>query len=97
MIVMRPIDAKRLEANIKEAFRENPVVMGIMLRWVRKQPTAADVAQVVHGRWDGDTCTACKLPWNYQMVQDADDWGYFDPMPDYCPNCGARMDGNDGG
>lgn len=54
----------------------------------------ADVAPVVHGRWDGNTCTACKLPWNYQMVQDADDWGYFDPMPDYCPNCGARMDGD---
>lgn len=55
---------------------------------------AADVAPVVHGRWDGNTCTACKLPWNYQMVQDADDWGYFDPMPDYCPNCGARMECN---
>lgn len=47
---MRLIDAKRLEANIKEAFRENPVVMGIMLRWIRKQPTAADVAPVVHCR-----------------------------------------------
>lgn len=29
----------------------------------------------------------------YNMVQNADDWGYFDPMPDYCPNCGAKMDG----
>lgn len=55
-------------------------------------PTA-DVAPVVHGRWDGNDCTVCKLPWNYNMTQDADDWGYFDPMPDYCPNCGARMDG----
>jgi hypothetical protein len=53
---------------------------------------SVDVAPVVHGRWDGDNCTACKLPWNYNMTQDADDWGYFDPMPDYCPNCGARMD-----
>lgn len=56
---------------------------------------AADVAPVVHGRWDGNDCTVCKLPWNYNMVQDADDWGYFDPMPDYCPNCGARIDGGD--
>ena len=53
---------------------------------------AADVAPVRHGRWDGDNCTVCKLPWSYNMTQDADDWGYFDPMPDYCPNCGAKMD-----
>ena len=58
-----------------------------------KNCPAADVAPVVHGRWDGNDCTVCKLPWNYNMVQDADDWGYFDPMPDYCPNCGAKMDG----
>ena len=56
---------------------------------------AADVAPVRHGRWDGDNCTVCKLPWNYNMTQDADDWGYFDPMPDYCPNCGAKMDGGE--
>ena len=61
-------------------------------RALKKIP-AADVAPVVHGRWDGDNCTACKLPWKWNMVQDADDWGYFDPMPDYCPNCGAKMDG----
>ena len=54
--------------------------------------STADVAPVVHGRWDGDNCTVCKLPWNYNMTQNADDWGYFDPMPDYCPNCGAKMD-----
>lgn len=55
----------------------------------------ADVVPVVHGEWYGNDCTVCKLPWNYNMVQDADDWGYFDPMPDYCPNCGAIMDGGD--
>lgn len=54
----------------------------------------ADVAPVRHGRWNGNDCTVCKLPWNYNMVQNADDWGYFDPMPDYCPNCGAKMDGD---
>ena len=46
---MRLIGAKRLETHIKEAFRENPVVMGIMLRWIRKHPTA-DVAPVVRCR-----------------------------------------------
>lgn len=58
---------------------------------------AADVVPVVHGKWDGNTCTACNLPWNWNMVQDADDWGYFDPMPDYCPNCGAKMEGDSDG
>lgn len=93
----------------REALREFPIrkdrcdkehanehfIFGIetVLEYAENLP-AADVAPVVHGRWDGNTCTACKLPWNYQMVQDADDWGCFDPMPDYCPNCGARMDGD---
>lgn len=88
---MRLIDAKRLEANIKEAFLENPVVMGIMLRWIRKQPTA-DVAPVVHGRWvthyrSGTTVSAgyvstCCDMWNNRKSN-------------YCPNCGARMDGDE--
>lgn len=65
-----------------------------VLEYVENLPTA-DVAPVVHGRWDGNDCTVCKLPWNYNMVQDADDWGYFDPMPDYCPNCGAKMDADE--
>ena len=60
-----------------------------------REMKVADVAPVRHGRWDGNDCTVCKLPWNYNMVQDADDWGYFDPMPDYCPNCGAKMDGDE--
>ena len=51
-----------------------------------------DGVPVRRGRWDGDTCTSCNLPWNYNMTQNAQDWGYFDPMPDYCPNCGAKMD-----
>lgn len=104
---MRLIDAKRLEANIKEAFLENPVVMGIMLRWIRKQPTA-DVAPVVHGVWipvheseisgwnpevagidpiGGYICSACKN----EAIYDCNDKFV---LSDYCPNCGARMDGD---
>lgn len=88
---MRLIDAKRLEANIKEAFLENPVVMGIMLRWIRKQPTA-DVAPVVHSYWEHkitsygeivSSCHNCKYPVSQ-----------FWELAKYCPNCGARMDGD---
>jgi len=56
---------------------------------------AADVAPVVHGRWncvgsvciDGEyedtfRCSKCSIP-------------YFRKSR-YCPNCGAKMDGGDG-
>ena len=47
------------------------------------------------GHWyvKGETeyCSVCKLPWNYYMTMNGDDIGYFDPMPKFCPNCGAEM------
>lgn len=47
------------------------------------------------GYWyvEGETeyCSVCNLPWNYNMTMNGDDWGYFDPMPNFCPNCGADM------
>lgn len=89
MIVMRLIDAKRLEANIKEAFRENPVVMGIMLRWIRKQPTA-DVAPVVR-------CRDCKY-WqdnNDGYPHEECRWGHGEtPNDDDFCSFGERMDGD---
>ncbi len=53
-----------------------------MHRLVRKHP-AADVAPVVHGRWKQGAyhfyCSECFVECR-------------DKVP-YCPNCGARMDG----
>jgi hypothetical protein len=81
---MRLIDAKGMEGGIKEAFKENPFLMGMLLRWVRKHPTI-DAVPVVHGRWvyrkswDKLVCSNCSLE--------------SDRSWNYCPNCGARMDG----
>ena len=52
---------------------------------------AADVAPVQHGRWnDGDPyCPICRKD-KFRGL-DADIWA--DWKPDYCPNCGAKMDG----
>lgn len=53
---------------------------------------AADVAPVVHGRWLDGRCTVCG--W-----EEPDEIGYdgyeFSPWghTNYCPNCGAKMDG----
>ena len=48
---------------------------------------AVDAVPVVHGRWEDDgedhryhTCSVC----NYMTI----------PRYNYCPNCGARMDGD---
>lgn len=56
-----------------------------------KSIQAADVAPVRHGRWiDGDPyCPICGKD-KFRGL-DADIWS--DWKPDFCPNCGAKMDG----
>lgn len=59
---------------------------------------AADVAEVRHGEWVfkfycgnmsgydyGMTCSVCGKPMYRQFAE---------KMPPYCPNCGAKMDGD---
>lgn len=88
---MRLIDAKALEQQVKEVFKENPVVMGIMIRWIRKQNTV-DAAPVVR-------CKDCKHSY--------DDVGERVCTYGVCVDCvvpedffcsyGERKDGDDAG
>ena len=55
---------------------------------------AADVELVRHGRWEWDTediyrCSNCAEKSHVKEVMGHPEW-------DYCPNCGAKMDGCDG-
>ena len=52
---------------------------------------AADVAPVIHGQWEpgNPICPVCGG--NKFKDLDADIW--CDWQPDFCPNCGAKMDG----
>lgn len=52
---------------------------------------AADVAPVVYGQWEpgNPICPVCGG--NKFKDLDADIW--CDWQPDFCPNCGAKMDG----
>ena len=55
---------------------------------------AADVAPVVHARWEWISediyrCTACNEKSRVAEVMGCPVWGH-------CPNCGARTDGGDG-
>lgn len=53
---------------------------------------AADVAPVVHGRWietpEGTMCSECDT-----NPVEVGDYHVANYRADYCPNCGARMDG----
>ena len=51
---------------------------------------AADVAPVIHGQWEpgNPICPVCGG--NKFKDLDADIW--CDWQPDFCPNCGAKMD-----
>lgn len=62
---------------------------GKFQHWVEVQP-AADVAPVVHGRWEpgNPICPVCGGDKFKDL--DADIW--CDWQPDFCPNCGAKMD-----
>ena len=62
-------------------------------RAIKKIPKGiiVDVATVRHGRWEpgNPICPVCGG--NKFKDLDADIW--CDWMPDFCPNCGAKMDG----
>ena len=53
---------------------------------------AADVAPVVHGRWENGNpiCPVCGEDKFKDL--DADIW--VDWQPPFCPNCGAKIDGD---
>lgn len=70
----------------------NSSLMELIMTDIEECP-AADVAPVVYGRWETNSdrpdsliCSVCKCGF--------DMWKH-DPH-NYCPNCGAKMDGGDG-
>ena len=72
------------------------------LRRVEDQPTA-DVVEVRHGKWietqeplgwcdvDCAECSVCHESWIIDEDSSIDD---YECMWHYCPNCGAKMDGD---
>lgn len=93
------ITKERAQDLIVAAAHENGSRLACMLSKLEDEPPA-DVAPVVHGEWVGTwgdgyangfivyeefECSRCGC------VHHADG----EPTWDYCPNCGARMDGED--
>ena len=96
----RLIDADSLTARLEKIYDTDSIVDKIMLRFlkklIRKQPTV-DTAPVVHGEWEQlcdpsfstnfptiSRCTVCGMKYNLPNIS-----------YNYCPRCGAKMDGGD--
>ena len=94
MNMARYIDVEPLEDKLKEHIRktESELMLGALSTFKRLldiTPTA-DVAPIKHGRWESidrypyKQCSVCGD--THDTVRNADE---------YCPYCGARMDGED--
>ena len=74
-----------LETLLERAEYDNNYRLVIPAEAIKAVP-AADVAPVVHGRWvfGGDGCVICS---------ECNEEESNDNHRNYCPNCGAKMDG----
>ena len=84
------INREAVYEDFEKCNSENPKWTSSRVKALIARQKTADVAPVRHGRWIAShdefcACSICKYPvyvgWN---------------QTNYCPNCGARMDGGDG-
>ena len=98
------IDLEKLLAKIDEAFFETDPdgkeQIGVLkCRAIIREIPAADVAPVVHGRWITWEEAGNDIPSPHRhecsVCHDAAQVliNGIELLSDYCPNCGARMDG----
>ena len=71
-----------------------PVTIQIMERFIRyvKKFPAADVQPVQHGRWIWDNSPELGNPYGSYKCSECNERQSF--KENYCPNCGAKMDGD---
>ena len=91
LALVRPDDPTDVKAAVTIATAKK------LVRKVLKDTPAADVAPVVHGHWiwhEEDfeyECSACHCRFDYNHTFEIFDHVF--QYANWCPNCGARMDG----
>ena len=99
----RLIDANKLVSSLRAFEGLGRMVAETLVRFVEKQPTV-DAVEVVNGRWVDKwggkyanphyECSECKKSAPYKHEFDVlRSVLWLQDLSDYCPNCGAKMDG----
>ena len=112
MATKRLIDANDALERLEKAEQEMVVVSMVgckavsmygVIKFIKTRPTV-DAVEVVHGRWVYDSgsgkyfCSACDenaLSFKKDTIYGGE--LYEVCLTDYCPNCGAKMDGDGNG
>lgn len=70
------------------------------IRIIKSIPSA-DVVPVKHGKWIKNEGIGCRgVGWHCSVCKENDVWAFLDKSEKtqddlYCPNCGAKMDGEE--
>ena len=68
-------------------------VLGSVIDLLKAAP-AVDAVEVVHGRWEDGECTACGFDIRDMIDGESEFRSWVWECVPYCPNCGAKMDGD---
>lgn len=92
------IDADMLKEEIEQNWDMQDLYLPIHFFDKVDDMPAADVKPVIHAKWEStelmheNGCTRCSKCKTDYCVNNLEEIG-GDTLPLYCPNCGARMDG----
>ena len=103
----RLIDADALKLAIRDDAEITGRNYARMKMHINEAPTV-DAVEVVHGRWEDRyggkyanpvyDCSECKKSALFRNDMDLlGSWKSVQYLSDYCPNCGAKMDGDGNG
>ena len=86
---MRPIDADELLTAFP--VDDEPTLTKSCVRMTIQHMPTVDAVPVRHGRWTIEDCHAATYPYCCSNCT-----AHHRARYDYCPSCGAKMDGKDG-
>ena len=78
-----------------EALSKSGVTCNMRAHKIVASIQAADVAEVRHGRWNVVEALSNDIQTAGECNICGENISWFGKLPNYCPNCGARMDKED--